>query len=185
MIYVRNVIDKSITMLKYIKLNKIINFDEKDYYYINNTNVYLTININWKRRVIIVLINFTTTTTLILTRINLVELYIMTSIIKSIIVLIVTIYIVVLIIFLKNTISNDIIIYEILSKTQHKLQNITKIFLIIWKNNNNIMNVLKKNWILIKTIFEIKSKLSRVYSIKFQNCNFIDKKFNKLHCEKK
>ena len=44
MIHVRNIIDKSITMSKYIKLNKIINFDEKKYYYIDNTNTYLTIN---------------------------------------------------------------------------------------------------------------------------------------------
>ena len=46
MIHVRNVINKSITMSKYIKLNKIIDFDEKNYYYVDNTNIYLTIDIN-------------------------------------------------------------------------------------------------------------------------------------------
>ena len=46
MIHVRNVIDKSIMMLKYIKLNKIIDFDEKNYYHVDNTNTYLTINVN-------------------------------------------------------------------------------------------------------------------------------------------
>ena len=145
MIHVRNVIDKSITMLKHIKLNKIIDFDEKNYYHVDNTNAHLTINVNWKRRVIIALIDFATTTTSILTRINLVESYIVTSIIKSIIVSIVAIYIVVSTIFLKITILNNIIIYEILLKTQYKLQNIAKIFLIIWKNNDDIVNVSKKN----------------------------------------
>ena len=38
---------------------------------------------------------------------------------------------------------------------------------------------------LIKSIFEIKSKSSRVYFVEFQNRDFIDKNFNKFHNEKK
>ena len=60
-------------MLKYIKLNKIIDLNEKDYYHVDNTNIHLTIDINWKRRVVIVLIDFATTTTSILMKINFVE----------------------------------------------------------------------------------------------------------------
>ena len=44
---------------------------------------------------------------------------------------------------------------------------------------------IKKNWISIKTIFETKSKSSRVYFVDFQNRDFIDKKLNKLYREKK
>ena len=37
----------------------------------------------------------------------------------------------------------------------------------------------------MKTIFETKSKSSRVYFVESQNRDFIDKKFDKLYNEKK
>ena len=37
----------------------------------------------------------------------------------------------------------------------------------------------------MKIIFEAKSKSSRVYFVKFQNRDFIDKKFDKLYNENK
>ena len=72
-IYVRNVIDKLMIILKYIKLYKIIDFDEKNYYYIDYIIVYLTIDVNWKRCVIIVIIDFVVVITLILIKVNFVE----------------------------------------------------------------------------------------------------------------
>ena len=45
-VHVKNAIDKSILLLKHIKLNRIINFKKKDYYAINIINVYLIIEIN-------------------------------------------------------------------------------------------------------------------------------------------
>ena len=57
--------------------------------------------------------------------------YIVILIITHVVTLIIIIHFVILIIFLKITILNNIIIYETLLKTQHKLQNIAKVFLII------------------------------------------------------
>ena len=80
------------------------------------------------------------------------SIYIVILIITYFVTSIITIYFVVLIIFLKITTSNNIIVYETSTKIQHKLQNIAKVFFIIWKNNNDIVDSLKKNWILIKII---------------------------------
>ena len=183
-IHVRNVINKLITILKYIKLNKIINFDEKNYYYVDNTNIHLTIDINWKRRTFIALIDFVVTIISFFSKNNFDVLKLNTLLIY-VIVSIIIIQFIVLIVLLKIMISNNIIIYETSTKTQYCLQNVAKVFLNIWKNNDDIVNVSKKNWILIKIIFETKSNSSRVYFIDFQNRDFIDKKFNKLYQERK
>ena len=186
-IHVRNAIDKSIIVFKHIKFDKIFDFEKKSCYHVDSTNVYLTIDVNWKRRVVIALIDFVVIIISMLIKIKLIALsiYIVISIITYIVASIITIYFVVSIIFLKITTSNDIIIYETSFEIQHKLQNIAKIFLIIWKNNDDIINVLKKNWISMKTIFETKSKSSRVYFVESQNRDFIDKKFDKLYNKKK
>ena len=110
---------------------------------------------------------------------------IVTSIMMHVVASIITIYLVASIVFLKITTLNDIIIYETSFETQHKLQSIAKTFLIIWKNSNDIVNISKKSWISMKIIFETKSKSSRVYFVESQNRDFIDKKFDKLHNEKK
>ena len=145
-IHVWNAIDKSTIVFKYIKFDKIFNFKKKNCYHVDSTNVHLTINVNWKRRIVIVLIDFVVTIILILMRIKSITLsiYILILIMTYVVALIIIIYLVVSIIFLKITTSNDIIIYEILFEIQHKLQNIAKIFLIIWKNNDDIVNVSKK-----------------------------------------
>jgi hypothetical protein len=49
-IYIRNVIAKSIIFLRYIKLSYITNFEEKNCYYANLKNVYLATKINLKRK---------------------------------------------------------------------------------------------------------------------------------------
>ena len=46
MMHVRNVIDKIMQLSKYIKLNKIIDFKEKNYYHLNSANAYLTIEMS-------------------------------------------------------------------------------------------------------------------------------------------
>ena len=122
-IHVRNATNKSMIVFKYIKLDKILNFEKENCYHVDSTNVHLTIDVNWKRRIVIVLIDFVVTIDSILMRIKSIVLSTRTmiSIMTHIIVSIVTIHIVVLIIFLKITTSNDIIVYETSFETQHKL----------------------------------------------------------------
>ena len=45
-IHVRNAINKSTIISKYIKFDKISNFEKKNYYHVDSTNVYLIIDIN-------------------------------------------------------------------------------------------------------------------------------------------
>ena len=45
-VHVKNAIDKSILLSRYIKLNRIINFEEKDCYAANIIDVHLIIEIN-------------------------------------------------------------------------------------------------------------------------------------------
>ena len=44
--HVRNAINKSIIVFKYIKLDKIFDFEKKNCYHVDSTNVYLTIDVN-------------------------------------------------------------------------------------------------------------------------------------------
>ena len=145
-IHVWNIIDKSIIVFKYIKFDKIFDFEKKNCYHVDSTNVHLTIDVNWKRRVVIALIDFVVTIISILIKIklNALSIYIVISIMTHVVILIIIIHFVILIAFLKITTLNDIIIYETLFEIQYKLQNIAKVFLIIWKNNDDIVNVLKK-----------------------------------------
>ena len=45
-IHVKNVIDKTIIVSKHIKLNKLIDFDEKNCYHVDVINVFLIVDIN-------------------------------------------------------------------------------------------------------------------------------------------
>ena len=45
-IHVRNIIDKLIIVFKHIKLDKIFDFEKKNYYHVDSTNVHLTIDVN-------------------------------------------------------------------------------------------------------------------------------------------
>ena len=69
-IHVRNAIDKSIVVFKHIKLDKIFDFEKENCYHVDSTNVHLTIDVNWKRRVVIALIDFVVTIISILIKIK-------------------------------------------------------------------------------------------------------------------
>ena len=45
-VHVRNATNKSIIVFKYIKFDKIFDFEKKNYYHVDSTNVHLTINVN-------------------------------------------------------------------------------------------------------------------------------------------
>ena len=102
--HVRNAINKSIIVFKYIKFDKIFDFEKKNCYHVDSTNVHLTINVNWKRCVITILIDFVATTISILMRIKLTTLStnIVISIMIHVVASIITIHLVVSIIFFKN-----------------------------------------------------------------------------------
>ena len=79
----------------------------------------------------------------------------------------------------------NISIYEFTSKVQQKLKKTTNAFLNIWNDNDGTINIFEKNWMFINIISNVKLNSSRVYSLDSQNKEFVNKKFDKLHVEKK
>ena len=169
-IQVKNVIDKTIIVSKHTKLNKIIDFDEKNCYHVDVINVRLIVDINWNRRVLTTIIDLIMMTTSLL--FDLIDLSKSFSNIQFIML---QIHVTTSISLFEIIISFDIIIYDISLNVQQRLQNIAKFFFNIWKNNDDIVNVFEKNWISIKIIFDVKSKFSRVYFVDSQNREFIMK----------
>ena len=117
-IHVKNVINKSILLLKYIKLNRIINFEKKNCYTTNIIEIYLIIEINWKKNSFIAIAEIIMTTAFIL-------IYIIFNSINYEAVI-------------KIVIVKNIIIYDI-SLTQQRLLIVTNIYLIIWKKKTLYM----------------------------------------------
>ena len=58
-VYIRNIIDISIFILKYIKLKRIFDYEEKSYYYLNENDIYLIIEISWKYKATIIVLIIT------------------------------------------------------------------------------------------------------------------------------
>ena len=80
---------------------------------------------------------------------------------------------------------NDIIIYDD-EFVYVKLFIVAKIYFNIWqKKTTNIVNISKKNWMSINTIFNAKSNSTRVFKLDKQNRDVIDKKFDELHKQNK
>ena len=84
----------------------------------------------------------------------------------------------------KRIISNDIIIYDDIS-TYNRLFIVAKIFFDIWRNNENIVNISKKNWMSISIVTNVKTNASKIYFFESKNRAIINKKFDRLHVENK
>ena len=108
-VHVRNVINKSILLLKHIKLNRIIDFEKKNCYATNIIDVHLIIKINWKKRTLIVIVEVIMTTAFML-------IYITFNSINEI--------------ATKIVITKNIIIYDI-SLTQQRLLIVIDVYSII------------------------------------------------------
>ena len=182
MIHVKNVIDKTITVSKHTKLDKIFDFDEKNCYHVDVVDVHFVVDVSWKRRVLTTIIDLIMITTSLL--FDLIINSTTTSIFISTFAIL-QIYVVASTSSFEIIISSNITIYDTSSIVQQRLQNIAKTFFNIWKDNDDTINVFEKNWMSIKIIFDIKSKSSRVYLVDSQNREFINQKFNKLQREKK
>ena len=86
---------------------------------------------------------------------------------------------------MKHTLSNDIIIYDD-EFINVRLSTIAKVYLNIWqKKTTNIVNISKKKWMSMNTIFDAKSDSTRVFKLNKQDRDIIDKKFDELHKQKK
>ena len=83
--------------------------------------------------------------------------------------------------------DNGIMIYEPQMDVS-VIEKITKKKPLLWKNHENMMNILKKMWIkffLINNWWEIyKTKQAKIYSLNKKNKKMMDKKFNKYHEQK-
>ena len=70
-------------------------------------------------------------------------------------------------------------------QVQQKLKKTTNAFWNIWNDNDDTINIFKKNWMFINIISNVKFDLFRVYSFDSQNKKFVNKKFDKFYVEKK
>ena len=84
----------------------------------------------------------------------------------------------------KRVMFNDIIIYDD-SSIYNRLSIVVKAYFEIWKNIDDIVNISKKNWMIIFIIENAKSKTHKIYSLFFENKKLIDEKFDKFHAQNK
>ena len=141
-VHVKNAIDKSILLSKHIKLNHIINFEKKDCYAINIIDAHLIIEINWKKKALIAIVEIIMITALMLIHITF-------NSINEVVT--------------KIIITKDIIIYNIFL-TQQRLLIVINVYSIIWKKND-IVYISKSKWMFIDTIFNAKIELFKIYFV--------------------
>ena len=122
-IHVRNATNKLITLSKHIKLSRLFDYDEKNCYYANVFEIHLIVDVNWKRRVLIVLIDVIVTVAFFL-----VETTFDSSAIFNFVANISQVYAIDSIFSLEIITSNDITIYDISSKIQQRIRNVVKFF---------------------------------------------------------
>ena len=179
--HVRNVIDQTVQLSKHIKLNKIIDFEEKDCYHLNASNAHLITKINWKKWTFnIAIAELIITISCFNFEVNQFKILVKTSIDSFTSIEVKFKFTITLFTALIELITiENIIIYNILIIQQRLLATIDA-FSIIWKKNNTI-NVSKFEWMFINIIFDVKSNTFKVYFVNSQNREIIDKKFDKLH----
>ena len=157
-VYIKNAIDKLILLSRHIKLNCIINFEKENCYAINIIDAHLIIEINWKKKTFIAIVEIIMTIAFML-------IHIIFSSINEVVT--------------KIVITKNIIIYDI-SLIQQRLLIVTNVYLIIWKKNNTV-HVSKSKWMFIDTILDAKIESLKIYFVNLQNRKIINKKFDKLH----
>ena len=84
----------------------------------------------------------------------------------------------------KRITSNDITIYDNVS-IYDRFFVVADAYFDIWRDNKNIVNISKKNWMSISTITKTKSNAFKIYFLKSKNRTIIDKEFDRLHVESK
>ena len=85
---------------------------------------------------------------------------------------------------LEHIMFNDIIVYDI-SKVITQIVFVADEFSEIWKNQDVIVNISEKEWMLIFFKSNVTFKSSRVYFINQKDKNVINETFNKLHNQDK
>ena len=87
----------------------------------------------------------------------------------------------------KIKLNNDIMIYESQMNVS-VIKTIIKKKPLLWKNHENVMNMLKKMWMKIFLINNwrkiYKTKQTKIYSLNKKNKKMMNKKFNKYHEQK-
>ena len=85
---------------------------------------------------------------------------------------------------LKTKLFNDIIVYDF-SKIVVKLIVVANFFIIIWNDQNIIVNISKKQWMLIDLKLNVNIKSTKIYSIELKKRKVIDDTFDKMHVNDK
>ncbi len=80
--------------------------------------------------------------------------------------------------------SNEITIYRD-SSAYNRLSTIANKYSYIFRDFDNIVDLLKKQQMQIFTLLSAKSDVSRIYLLSSKNKKIVDKKFNCLYIEKK
>ena len=166
---VRNIIDKSITLTKRVKLKTIIEYNQVDCYLTMLKKLYKTVNdwmIDrlWKKQLVV---DFAIVATIYVA----IVLSTITSQIDLINVTFSILFFVISIVFqidfkLKHVLSSDVIVYE---KNVIDLINLVEVFQNVFQNFDIIVNISKKKWMSINFKSSAIFKINKIYSLKVKN----------------
>ena len=86
---------------------------------------------------------------------------------------------------LKQTIFNDIIIYEETSFVRTQIINVVVIYFNIWHDNDTIVCVFSKEWMLINIQLDAKIEIVKIYSLNSIDRKIVNEIFDKLYVQER
>ena len=161
-IQIRNIINKTYIVSRYVKLNRVFDYEKRNYYIITQKNIYLIIKL--KKQI------FKNLFKLVLTKLvnvlMLIDELILNLSTANNNVIFNTSVIITKFVIIEIIISREIIIYNN-EKTSYQLKKIIDQFFTLWINHNQFIDISKK--MFINLTFDVKMQISKFYSLNKQN----------------
>ena len=190
--FVRNVTSESITLVKRIRLNTVIEYNQIECYLIMSKKSHKTasgwmIDRSWKKQLVVSFVIIAATyVVMIFFQVNEKTFVFVKSQQSTIVVVSKITYAMSVVsqidLKLKHVFFNDVTIYD---ENVFDFVNLIDNFQNIFQNFDFIVNISKKKWMSINLKSSAISKANKIYSLKTKNRNFIDATFDKLHEQNK